>query len=134
DEILLMDWPDSPFSAEQKPQMLTVSYYLPDDKNHLALHEAKFKVKAIESIKGVFDDPDLTPQVPGVTDKLDITKWDNPPFPYKASRNKPADVAYSVRYRTTPRAYVSLKTAQKLWGNRFGNVTSVQVRWHGGQE
>src|SRR5205807_1972164 len=72
-------------------------------------------------------DPDLTPAFPGVTDKLDITEWTNPPFPYDPKRTKGTPEEFWKRYRTTPQAYVSLKKAQELWGTRFGDVTSIQV-------
>ena len=36
-------------------------------------------------------------------------------------------MSYRERYRATPRAYVSLKTAKKLWRSRYGSLTSVRV-------
>ncbi|MBI1830588.1 MAG: FtsX-like permease family protein [Planctomycetes bacterium] len=127
DQILLMSWPGSPLRA--KPgTVLTVSYYVPDEKNQLQIKAEKFNVQSVEQIEGVLDDPDLVPEVPGVTDKLDITNWVSPPFPYNPTRNKQADIDYSKRYRTTPRAYINLKRAQALWKNRFGALTSIQVR------
>src|SRR5262249_6454356 len=30
-------------------------------------------------------------------------------------------------YRTTPKAYIRLEDGQKLWGTRFGNVTSIRI-------
>lgn len=133
DQVLLTTWPGSPLQA--KPgSALTVSYYVPDEKNQLQLTSEKFIVQAVEKIEGVLDDPDLVPEVPGVTDKLDVTNWVNPPFPYDPSRNKTADIAFSKRYRTTPRAYINLKRAQELWKNRFGALTSIQVHAKGGRE
>jgi ABC-type lipoprotein release transport system permease subunit len=127
DQILLMTWPGSPLKVKPGKEV-TVSFYVPDAKNHLQLKSATFKVQAIDKIEGPQDDPDWTPEVPGVTDKLDITNWVNPPFPYNARRNKRPDIEYSIRYRTTPRAYVNLEKAQELWKNRFGDLTSIQVR------
>src|SRR5262249_12435748 len=31
------------------------------------------------------------------------------------------------KYRTTPKAFVTLSAGQKLWGSRVGNVTSLRV-------
>ena len=127
DEILVTKWPGSPLKVKPGSK-LTMSYFVPDQKNNLAKKAAAFKVRAVVPIEGELDDPDLVPEVPGVTDKLDITSWENPPFPYDPKRNTKADVDFSKRYRTTPRAYVNLKKAQELWGNRFGDLTSIQVR------
>ncbi|MCA9197287.1 MAG: ABC transporter permease [Planctomycetales bacterium] len=77
------------------------------------------------------NDPDLTPTVTGVTDQESIDDWDPPfPFDYGAIR-KPKDEDYWDQYRTTPKAFVSLETGQKLWGSRFGQVTSFRLPWKG---
>src|SRR6202008_2158196 len=40
---------------------------------------------------------------------------------------KPSDENYWKRYRTTPKAYVTLETAQRLWKSRFGSLTSFRI-------
>ena len=73
------------------------------------------------------NDPDLTPDVRGFTDQDTISEAD-PPFPFDRTKlRKPKDDEYWAFYRTTPKAYVSLKTGQKLWQSRFGQVTSVRM-------
>src|SRR5262249_42806806 len=72
------------------------------------------------------DDPDLTPEFPGITDKTDIKEW-NPPFPYDPKRIRKADEDYWDRHRTTPKAYVTLAAGQKLWATRFGSLTSIRL-------
>ncbi|MFO0867860.1 MAG: FtsX-like permease family protein [Pirellulales bacterium] len=72
------------------------------------------------------NDPDLTPTVAGITDQESIDKWD-PPFPYDPKRMRSQDDQYWSRHRTTPKAYVSLATGQRLWGSRFGSLTSLRV-------
>ncbi len=73
----------------------------------------------------VANDPNLTPVVPGVTDAESIENWD---LPFEtASKLRPEDDEYWELYRTTPKAFVSLATGQKLWGSRFGNVTSFRI-------
>jgi putative ABC transport system permease protein len=73
------------------------------------------------------NDPDLTPTVKGITDQATIANWD-PPFPFDRSRlRQPEDDDYWDNHRTTPKAYVSLRTGQRLWGSRFGQVTSIRI-------
>jgi putative ABC transport system permease protein len=127
DEILLMKWPGFPLKTK-KGSNVKLTYFATDENNHLVKREQPFKVFDILDIKGVLDDPDLTPVFPGITDQLDIKSWKNPPFPYDPKRNTKADENYWTRYRTTPKAYVNLKMAQKLWKSRFGDLTSIQVR------
>ncbi len=128
DQVLVMDWPGSPLQF--KPQSdVTLTYFAPNEKNELVKRGLVLKLHThpLPKTEGVFDDPDLTPEFPGITDKLDMGSWDNPPFPYDPKRAKAADDFWK-RYKTTPRAYVSLKKAQELWQSRFGNLTSIQFR------
>ncbi|MBI2481543.1 MAG: FtsX-like permease family protein, partial [Planctomycetia bacterium] len=72
------------------------------------------------------NDPDLTPEVEGVTDQETIDDWDAPfPFDYKLVRSQ--DDNYWENHRTTPKAFVSLATGERLWGSRFGRVTSYRI-------
>ena len=73
------------------------------------------------------NDPDLTPQVAGVTDQESIDAWD-PPFPFDYRRiRKPDDEDYWDDYRTTPKAILTKSAGEQLWGSRFGNTTSLRI-------
>jgi ABC-type lipoprotein release transport system permease subunit len=72
------------------------------------------------------NDPDLTPEVKGITDQASIDDWDSP-FPYDRRRVRDQDEIYWDNHRTTPKAYVSLAVGQKLWGSRFGDTTSIRI-------
>ncbi|MCO6459167.1 MAG: ABC transporter permease [Pirellulaceae bacterium] len=77
------------------------------------------------------NDPDLTPEVDGVTDQDSIESWDVP-FPMTRSL-RPVDDQYWKNHRTTPKAFVSLARGQQLWGTpRFGQVTSFRIPAAGG--
>ena len=128
DQILVPMWPGSPLKVNQG-QSVHVRYMAPDARNHLKLSEPiAFRVHSTPQLDGVLDDPDLTPEFPGITDSPRMDQWTNPPFPYDKTRVKPIDEEYWKRYRTTPKAYINLKKAQQLWSTRFGDVTSIQVR------
>ncbi len=126
DEIALVTWPGMPLAAKVGDPV-TVTYYFPDERNHLQKKSATFRVGMLIPLEGPADDPDWTPEFPGVTDKLKISDWENPPFPYSPKRVKPIDEQYWKRYRATPKAYVTLAAGQRLWASRFGKVTSVRV-------
>ena len=72
------------------------------------------------------NDVHLTPEVDGVTDQETIDDWD-PPFPFDGDRIQDRDDAYWEDYRTTPKAFLSLEDGQRLWGSRFGKITSVRI-------
>jgi len=125
-EIVLAQWPESPLRIKMGDQV-TLAYYDPDAQGKLERRTAKLRLAGLLPLHGPADDPDLTPDFPGITDKLDIGQWENPPFPYNPRRVKPADEHYWKRYRTTPKAYVTLKKGQALWGSRFGRLTSIRL-------
>jgi ABC-type antimicrobial peptide transport system permease subunit len=86
----------------------------------------------IEELRAEFDqrptranDPDFTPTVPGLTDAESIDRWG---LPFEtAGRIRPQDDDYWTYYRTTPKAFVSLELARRLWSSRFGETTSFRI-------
>lgn len=125
DEILLVDWKESPLKV--KPgDAVELTYFKPEVEGKVEETKHTFRLKAIIPLSGPTADPDLVPEFPGITDKIEIKKWD-PPFPYDNTRIKPRDERFWNEHRTTPKAYITLKTARKLWGSRFGDTTSVRL-------
>ena len=70
--------------------------------------------------------PDLTPFVEGVTNVDSFSDWDQP-FEMEMGRITDRDDAYWESHRATPKAFVSLATAEKFWASRFGRYTSIRV-------
>jgi ABC-type antimicrobial peptide transport system permease subunit len=125
DEIILADWKESPLKVKPGDEV-TLKYFEPVEGGLLREKEAKFRLAGLVPMQGPADDPDLTPEFPGITDKLSLAAWD-PPFPYDNTRVKKRDEDYWNAHRTTPRAYVTLKKGQELWGSRFGRLTSIRL-------
>src|SRR5262249_50781429 len=70
-------------------------------------------------------DPRLVPDLPGVTDQKSIHDWD---LPFElVEKVRPQDEAYWDKYRTTPKAFVSLATAKRLWASRWGTISLLRV-------
>jgi len=77
-----------------------------------------------ESIPTVYNDPDMTPSVPGVTDQNSISDWD---LPFKLERTiSNEDDKYWADHRLTPKAFITLNVGKKFFGSRFGDVTSIR--------
>lgn len=73
----------------------------------------------------VYNDPNLTPTVPGVTDQDSINDWD---LPFQLEREVTRDDDdYWAEYRLTPKAFIPLKAGQKLFGSRFGDISSIRI-------
>ena len=143
-EIVLNQWAAEDQHA-QPGDTVRIQYFEPETTHGAAAESvADFIVKAITPLtepvrpydrKGpaaydvppaLANDPHLTPEVKGVTDQETIDDWDAPfPFDYKLVRT--VDDEYWENHRTTPKAFVSLTAADKLWGSRFGRVTSFRI-------
>ncbi len=147
-EIVLNEWAAKDLDA-QVGDTLIVTYFEPET-THGDQVERQVELKLVdiakltEPIKGfvvprrgpielpefdqppsLVNDPDLTPEVPGVTDAESIENWD---LPFEtADRIEPEDDEYWTNHRTTPKAFVSLATGQKLWNSRFGQVTNFRI-------
>jgi putative ABC transport system permease protein len=123
-DIVLADWKDSPLQPELG-QNIQLTYFEPEQEGRLQEKTATFRFRGKVPMQGAANDPDLTPEFPGITDKLGIRDW-NPPFPYDNKRIQRRDEIYWERYRTTPKAYILLADGQRLWGSRFGELTSIR--------
>ncbi len=85
--------------------------------------EAKFSSKPT-----VFNDPNLTPSVPGVTDQDSISKWDLP-FPIDEDLILDQDDDYWKNHRLTPKVLGPhhLFALDALFGSRFGSTTAFRI-------
>ena len=70
-------------------------------------------------------DPHLTPELKGVTDQDSISDWDLPFELVEKIRQQDED--YWDQYRTTPKAFVSLAMAKRLWASRWGSISLVRI-------
>jgi ABC-type antimicrobial peptide transport system permease subunit len=144
DEIVLNSWTADELRAAVGDR-IRLTYFEPETSHgQLAEQHADFRLRAVVTLPepatpyrrnraARFDqrpartnDPDLTPTVTGVTDQDSISSWEAP-FPVDNSRIRPPDDAYWRNHRTTPKAFVSLAAGQRMWGSRFGRVTSFRV-------
>src|SRR5262249_44499995 len=149
-DIVLVDWDGKPRPSSQAGGPVRVIYYDPEVPDQRREHT--FRLRGRLALKGPAGDlalkpdfptaptspaweptgpaadPDLTPEFPGVTAQPSLQTWDPPPsLHYDNKRVTGREEDYWKAYRTTPKAYVRLATGQKLWGSRFGNVTSIRL-------
>ena len=124
-EIRLNEW--AARELQSKPgDRVTLEYFLWSDEHGLTTSSAEFTVSAILPMTGDGADPTLTPDYPGISDAADMTSWD-PPFPVDLKRIRPQDEEYWDRYRAAPKAIISLEDGQRLWGSRYGKVSSLRL-------
>lgn len=123
--IILNDWTAHDLKA-MPGDTVSLEYYLWHENGRLETKKADFQLAAVVPIAGFAADRDLVPEYPGITESEDMSAWD-PPFPIDLGRVRKEDEDYWHQYRTTPKAFIPLSTAQQLWGTRFGKLTSIRL-------
>ncbi|MFU7557313.1 FtsX-like permease family protein [Roseiconus sp. JC912] len=72
-----------------------------------------------------YNDPNLTPTVPGVTDQDSMSDWDTP---FELTRDVPQeDDQYWKNHRLTPKAFIPLAAGRTLFSSRFGHTTGLII-------
>jgi putative ABC transport system permease protein len=124
DEIVLNDWAARELSAGPGDRV-TLEYRVPGPRitDGLRDERATFLVRSVVPIDAA--DADLMPDFPGIAGTASCRDW-APGVPIDLSRITARDQAYWDRYRGSPKAFVSLTTARRLWSTRFGSLTAVR--------
>lgn len=132
DEIALNDWAAENLDAKVGDQ-ITLTYYQPET-THGELREDEPITLTLRAIVPLADapgqptpanDPQLTPDLPGVTDQRSISDWDLPFELVEPIRREDED--YWDEYSTTPKAFVSYALAKRLWSSRWGTDSLLRI-------
>lgn len=124
-DIFINDWVASDLNIKVGDS-LTIKYYQIGPLRQLVEKGSKFVVRKIVPIKGIYADKDLMPNLPGMSDAGNCRDW-KAGVPIKLGLIRDKDEAYWKQYKGTPKAFISLKKALKIWGNRFGNYTAIRI-------
>ena len=124
DEALINDWLAQDLTA-RVGDSLTLRYWVVGPMRKLVEMESSFRVRGILPMKGDAVDPALMPDIPGLSDKKNCRDWE-PGVPVDLDRIRDKDQAYWDAYRGSPKVFITLAAGQKIWDNRFGNLTSIR--------
>lgn len=125
DEIALNGWTADDLAAGPG-DTVTLRYFVLGEGRALEERTHAFRVREVLPMEGAGADPALAPDFPGLSEHENCRDWD-PGLPLDLDAIRDQDEAYWDRWRGAPKAFVSLGTAEKLWGNRYGKRTAVRV-------
>jgi len=124
DEIVVNQWLADDLQVQPGDKIQLVCF-LPEAGAAHTEATNEFRLRGIVPLSGLYADKSLMPDFPGI-DKAESTRdWDAG-FPL-VHRIRPKDEQYWTQHRGTPKAFVSLAAGQRLWGNRFGNLTAIRL-------
>ena len=123
DEILINQWLAEDLQAGPGAE-IALTYFLADSGARLVERTNHFRVRAIVPMVLPYADRTLMPDFPGIAKAESTHDWDAG-FPLTL-KIREQDDKYWKEWRGTPKAFVTLAAGQKLWGNRFGEVTAIR--------
>ncbi len=123
DEIVVSQWLADDLMVKPGDE-IDLSYFLPESGAKLTEATNRFRVHSIVPMELPWADRTLMPDFPGIEKTESTRDWDAGfPLTYKI-RDKDED--YWKKHRGTPKAFITLAAGQKMWGNRFGNLTAIR--------
>jgi len=105
---------------------IRLSYFEVGPLRRLILRDNTFVICQIYELAGEKADENLMPVIPGLSDAGNCRDWKTG-VPVDLKQIRPQDEAFWKEHKGTPKAFVSLETAQQLWGNRFGQSTAIRL-------
>lgn len=125
DEISISRWLANDLGVDVGSK-ITIKYFVMGERRQLIEQSRTFSVLGpiIE-----MDEPHMNgswmPDFPGLADKENCRDW-KPGFDFDATRMRDKDQDYWTKFRGTPKAFLNLHVGQEMWGNRWGNLTSIR--------
>lgn len=124
-EIAINEWLANDLKIDEG-DTVELTYFQVTPTRKLVEQTQTLTVARVVPMMGPFADSSLMPNFPGFSEAEGCRDWD-PGIPIDLNKIRKKDEAYWNTYRGTPKAFVSLKTAQALWANHFGSLTAI--RW-----
>lgn len=123
DEIIINQWLAEDLDAQVGSE-ISLTWFVPDQAAQLVEATNRFRVREILPMSHPALDRTLMPDFPGVAGAEKAGDWETG-FPL-VHAIRPKDDKYWSDYRGTPKAFVSLKTGQRIWGSHLGSLTAIR--------
>jgi putative ABC transport system permease protein len=123
-EILINQWLADDLGAKAG-DLIEVRYFIMTPMRKLQEQTASFRVRGIVPMTSPAVDPNLMPDFPGLAGVKNCRDWDSS-IPINLDKIRPKDEDYWDKFRGAPKAFITLEAGQKMWANRYGNLTAVR--------
>ena len=123
DEIIINQWLADDLNAKAGSE-ISLTWFVPEQAAQLVEATNRLRVREVLSMTNAVWDRTLMPDFPGVAGAEKAGDWETG-FQL-VHEIRPKDDKYWSDYRGTPKALVSLKTGQRLWGSHLGSLTAIR--------
>ncbi len=125
DEIAVNRWLAEDLNLEPGSKVV-LSWFVFDSFRKLKEETGEFNVISVINNDKIDASKSLSPVIPGLSESDDCRSWKSGlPIDLNAIREK--DEQYWEQYNAAPKAFIHFETAQKLWKNSSGDLTSIRV-------
>ncbi len=132
DEIAINTWLADDLGAGVG-DTVEMTYFAFGPMRKLVERKSSFRVRAVVPIEGAAADRELMPAFPGLAEVNNCRDWE-PGVPINLGSIRKKDEEYWNLHRGTPKAFVTLEAGQRMWGNRFGNLTALRYPLQAGSK
>ncbi|MGV3532797.1 MAG: FtsX-like permease family protein [Chthoniobacteraceae bacterium] len=126
DEIAISQWLAEDLGVTTGAK-IRLTYFVMGERRELQEQAREFTVLAIIPMDDPALNPSWMPDFPGLTDAENCRDWE-PGFAMDMGKIRDKDEEYWDKYRGTPKAFVNIMVGQEMWGNRWGDLTSIRYR------
>jgi putative ABC transport system permease protein len=123
-EVIINSWLAEDLNVK-KGDSLSMDYFVVGPLRELNVETESFIIKKIVPMTGRYADSGLMPDLPGLSDAGNCREWETG-VPIKLDEIRDKDEAYWNLWKGTPKAFISLSKATKMWSNRFGSYTGFK--------
>jgi putative ABC transport system permease protein len=123
-EIIFNSWLAEDLDAQIGDEVV-LRYFVVGEQRQLREESATFRLREVVPIQGAAADPELLPKFPGLHGTKHCGEW-APGIPIDLSKLRTKDQRYWETYQGTPKAFIPLAAGQRIWNNRFGDLTAVR--------
>ena len=125
DEIIVNEWLSNDLGVIAG-DTISLDYYVIGPLRTLSEKSKQFVVRKVIPTESGLANRSLMPSFPGLSDAGSCRDW-NTGIPIDLKKIRDKDEKYWNDYKGTPKAFISLQTGVDLWGNQFGNLTSIRI-------
>jgi putative ABC transport system permease protein len=123
-QIIINQWLADDLAASAGDR-IELTYYVLDSMRKIQQQSTTFTVRSILPMDGPAVDPELMPDFPGLADVNNCRDW-TPGVDIDLDKIRTKDQQYWDKYKGTPKAFITLSVGQKIWANRYGDLTAVR--------
>jgi putative ABC transport system permease protein len=123
DEIIVSQWLAEDLQVKPGDE-IALTYFDPESGARLIERTNTFRVRGVVPMEMPWADRTLMPDFPGIEKAESTSEWDAG-FPL-VHKIRQKDEDYWKQFRGTPKAFVTLAAGQKMWANRFGDLTAIR--------